>query len=48
MVPLLENQYLLSGGKFAEARYLSVFDGDKFNIYVLGVKSRMVIKIGLE
>ena len=48
MVPLLENQSLLSGEKFAEARYLSVYDGDKFNIYVLGINARTVIKIGLE
>ena len=33
MVPALANQSLLSGGKFAEAGYVSVCDGDEVNIY---------------
>ena len=33
MVPALANQYLLSGGKFAEAGYVSVCDGEEVNIY---------------
>ena len=33
MVPVLANQYLLSGGKFAEFGYVSVCDGYKVNIY---------------
>ena len=32
MVPVLANQSLLSGGKFAEAGYVSVCDGDEVNI----------------
>ena len=32
MVPALENQYLLSRGKFAEAGYVSVCDGEEVNI----------------
>ena len=27
------NQSLMSGGNFVEARYVSVCNGDKFNIY---------------
>ena len=33
MVSELANQSLLSGGKYAEAGYVSVCDGGKFNIY---------------
>ena len=33
MFPELANQSLPSGGKFVEAGYVSVCDGDKFNIY---------------
>ena len=33
MVPALANQSLLSGGKFAEAIYISVYDGEDANIY---------------
>ena len=33
MVPALANQSLLSGGKFVEARYVSVCDGEEVNIY---------------
>ena len=33
MVPDLANQSLLSGGKFAEAGYVSICDGNKVNIY---------------
>ena len=33
MVPTLSNQSLLSGGKFVEAGYVSVCDGDEVNIY---------------
>ena len=33
MVPELANQSLLSGGKFTEAGYVSVCDGDKVKIY---------------
>ena len=33
MVPALANQSLLSGGKFVEAGYVSVCDGDEVNIY---------------
>ena len=33
IVPVLSNQYLLSRGKFAEAAYVSVCDGDEVNIY---------------
>ena len=33
MVPKLANQSLLSGGKFAEAGYVSLYDGDRVNIY---------------
>ena len=32
-VPSLEGNSLLSGGKFAEAGYISVCDGDEVNIY---------------
>ena len=33
MVPALANQSLLSGGKFAEAGYVSVCNGDEVKIY---------------
>ena len=33
MVPELSNQSLLNGGKFAEAGYVSVCDGDEVKIY---------------
>ena len=33
MVPALANQSLLSGGKFAEAGYISICDGNKVNIF---------------
>ena len=33
MVPALANQYLLSRGKFSEAGYVSVCDGEEVNIY---------------
>ena len=33
MVPLLANQYLLSRGKFTESGYVSLCNGDEFNIY---------------
>ena len=33
MVPALANQFLLSGGKFAEAGYVSICDGNEVNIF---------------
>ena len=33
MIPVLANQSLLSGGKFSEAGYISVYDGEEVNIY---------------
>ena len=33
MVPVLTNQYLISGGKFTETGYVSVCDGEEVNIY---------------
>ena len=33
MVPALANQSLLSGGKFAEAGYVSICDGNEVNIF---------------
>ena len=33
MVPALANQYLLSRGKFSEAGYVSVCNGEEVNIY---------------
>ena len=33
MVPVLANQFFLRGGKFSEAGYVSVFDGEEVNIY---------------
>ena len=33
MVPALTDQSLLSGGKFAEAGYISICDGEEVNIY---------------
>ena len=33
MVPALANQSLISGGKFSEAGYVSVCNGEEVNIY---------------
>ena len=33
MVPALANQSLLSGGKFAEAGYISICNGNEVNIF---------------
>ena len=33
MVPSRKAQYFLSGGKFAEAGYISVCDHDEVNLY---------------